>query len=125
MNDHSIHLCPSIYEGWGHYLYEGLSTGALVYATKIPMFVEWIDPDLVLFLDCTFCSNDNNYHFLRYRDNHWPHQFGWQVNEDQLTNEIINYKKNLEKHNPEKVRNFFKHINEQNSKILYKELTNV
>ena len=125
LNNHTIHLCPSIYEGWGHYLYEGMSTGALIYATKIPMFLEWIDPDLVVFLDCIFHSNDNNYHFLKYRYNHWPHQFGWLVNDDQLTDEINNYKKNLEKHNQEKVRKFFKHINDQNSKKLFTELTNV
>ena len=125
LNNHSIHLCPSINEGWGHYLYEGLSTGALIYATKIPMFNEWIDPDLVVFLDCIFCSNDNNYHFLTYRNNVWPHQFGWLVDEDQLSNAIESHKKYLEDHKPDKVRKFFLHLNEQNSKTLFTELTNV
>jgi hypothetical protein len=125
LNNHSIHLCPSIYEGWGHYLYEGMSTGALIYATKIPMFVEWIDPDLVVFLDCIFCSNDDTYHFLKHRHNEWPHQVGWLVDKDHLTYEINNYKANLKKHKPDKVRSFFKHINNQNSKKLFKELTNV
>ena len=122
LNTHSIHLCPSIYEGWGHYLYEGMSTGGLIYATKIPMFVEWIDPDLVVFLDCVFNKKNKQFPFLA---SNWPHQFGWVVNAQQLTDAINNYKKHLENHNPDKVRQFFKHINQKNSKKLYTELTNI
>ena len=122
LNDHKVHLCPSIYEGWGHYLYEGMSTGALIYATRLPMFVEWIDPDLVVFLDCVFHKHNDNYPFLQ---STWPHQFGWLVDVNQLSDEITSYKKHLEKHNPDKVRQFFKHINEKNSKKIYTELTNV
>ena len=122
LNDHKIHLCPSIYEGWGHYLYEGMSTGALIYATKLPMFVEWIDPDLVVFLDCVFHKHNDNYPFL---NSTWPHQFGWLVDIKQLADAIDSYKKHLEKHNPDKVRQFFKHINEENSKKIYTELTNI
>lgn len=34
MNESYIHLCPSRTEGWGHYITEGLSTGAMVVATN-------------------------------------------------------------------------------------------
>ena len=122
LNDHKVHLCPSIYEGWGHYLYEGMSTGALIYATRLPMFVEWIDPDLVVYLDCVFNKHNDNYPFLK---STWPHQFGWLVDIKQLADAIDSHKKHLEKHNPDKVRQFFKHINEKNSKKIYTELTNV
>ena len=99
-----------------------MSTGALIYATKLPMFVEWIDPDLVVFLDCVFHKHNDNYPFLM---STWPHQFGWLVDIKQLAEAIDNYKKHLEKHNSDKVRQFFKHINEENSKKIYTELTNI
>jgi hypothetical protein len=148
INKHSIHLGPSYYEGWGHYVYEGMSVGALLYVTKIPMFLEWIDPDLVVFLDCEFdnigpgallpgarkyseISQINNTYsesekqwYLKYRLR-FPHHIGWTVNQDHLNDEILNYKKNLKNHKPDLVRKYFKHINQQNSKKLFYELTNI
>ena len=124
-NRNFIHLCPSYYEGWGHYLYEALSTGALVYASKIPMFLEWIDPELVVFLDCNFIRSSEKISYFNLRDNFYPHQFGWQVVQSNLNQEVFNYKKHLENHKPELVRKFFKHLMKQNSKKLFLELTNV
>jgi len=120
INENVIHICPSIYEGWGHYMYEALSVGALTYVTKLPMFVEFLDPDLVVFLDCKFQQLDTKSKFLflnRDRHNN-THQFGWVVDQDCLDNNILEYKKHLENHNPDKVRAFFKHLNEENSKKL-------
>ena len=121
-NTSTIHLCPSVYEGWGHYLYEALSVGALVYATKIPMFVEWLDPDLVVFNDCIYSGvNDNNILFLRKREN-TLHQFGWLVDEECLENNINTHQKHLENHNPVKVRKYFRYLNDKNSGTLLTHL---
>lgn len=34
LNRNMIHLCPSSYEGWGHYLHESFSTGSCVITTN-------------------------------------------------------------------------------------------
>lgn len=40
-NAHAFHLCPSEYEGWGHYLHEALSVGAAVVTTDAPPMSEF------------------------------------------------------------------------------------
>jgi hypothetical protein len=64
LNSHTVHLCPSMYESWGHYLFEGLSTGAEVVCSNIPAFTEHLDPDLVHILP-TQESTDISYWYDR------------------------------------------------------------
>jgi hypothetical protein len=62
LNSHSNHICCSLYETWGHYLYEGLSTGNEIICSSIPTFTENLDPSLVHFIPQTnFCNLSYEY----------------------------------------------------------------
>ena len=45
MNSHAIHLCPSSYEGFGHYINEARSVGAFIVTTNAEPMNELVTPD--------------------------------------------------------------------------------
>ena len=117
LNSHNIHICCSLYESWGHYLYEGLSTGAEIICSNIPAFKEHLDPNLVHFIP-TIEKNDNFYFYCEdICDNKFPLRKSFFINQQSFQNVIENFK-------PigkcEHRRKFFDHIIYENkNKLIY------
>lgn len=69
-NAHCFHLCPSETEGFGHYLVEALSAGAITLTLNAPPMHEIVGPDRGILVDCsssgirglasTFCFDNNS-----------------------------------------------------------------
>lgn len=115
LNSHQTHICISLYESWGHYMFEGLSTGAELICSDIPVFKEQLDPDLVHFIP----SKENiNLEYMFNRDNTqniFPLRKSFYVDENVFSDTLINFKPIGKS---EERRKLFKHIISKNSQQL-------
>jgi hypothetical protein len=122
LNTHNIHLCTSLYESWGHYLYEGLSTGNEIICSDIPTFTENLDPDLVQFVP-TKINLDYTYSFDKQNQNGgFPIRQSFHIEQQHLKDIIDNFKpigkneerrklfKNIINKNSDKLVEFFKNL---------------
>ena len=115
LNNHDIHICCSLYEGWGHYLWEAMSCGKLVICSEVPVFKEYLNPDLVKFIPTkNVYSYNKNYEFLNTKN--YKFRKGYVVDETKFE-EVINNKEELfdyQKKNKELIRDYFLYINNKN-----------
>lgn len=51
-NSYGIHVCPSLDEGWGHYVYESMGVGSYVIVPDSPVFND-IPKDVAIHVPCT------------------------------------------------------------------------
>ena len=123
LNNHDIHICCSLYEAWGHYLWEAMSCGKLVICSEIPVFKEYLNLDLVKFIPIKdVCSHNMNYEFLNTND--YKLRKGYIVDNTKVK-ELLNNKEELlefQKKNKELIREYFLYINEKNKQKFLKTI---
>lgn len=91
LNSHKVHICCSLYESWGHYLFEGLSTGAEIICSDIPVFKEQLDPDLVHFIPTVKIVNNNYMYCIDNINDLYPLRESFFVNEQLFKDKIDNF----------------------------------
>lgn len=126
LNNHDIHICCSLYESWGHYLWEAMSCGKLIICSEIPVFKEYLDPSLVKFISTkNICSNNINYQFLNAND--YKLRKGYIVCENEFKELMYNQKElfEIQKKNSDKIRNYFIHINNKNKEKFLKVINSL
>ena len=115
LNNHDIHICCSLYEAWGHYLWEAMSCGKLIICSEIPVFKEYLDPNLVKFIPIKdVCNHNINYEFLNTND--YKLRNGYIV-DDIKVKDLLNNKEGLlefQKKNCDNIRQYFLEINKTN-----------
>ena len=115
LNNHDIHICCSLYESWGHYLWEAMSCGKLVICSEIPVFKEYLDTDLIKFVPITkIIKNDITYKYLN--DMNYPFREGHFIDENKF-DELLNNKEELfefQKKNCDNIRQHFLDVNKIN-----------
>ena len=118
-NNHNIHICCSLYEAWGHYLWEAMSCGKLVICSEIPVFKEYLNPELVKFIPIKGIYNKVlNYEFLS--ASMYKLRNGYFIDKSKFE-EMLNNKEELfefQKNNSENIRNHFLEVNRKNKQKL-------
>jgi hypothetical protein len=115
LNNHDIHICCSLYEAWGHYLWEAMSCGKLVICSEIPVFKEYLDPELVRFVPSENVSEYiTNYEFLN--TTKYKFRKGYVVNETKFKELLYNKEELFEfqKKNCDNIRRHFLEVNKKN-----------
>jgi len=116
LNNHDIHICCSLYEGWGHYLWEAMSCGKLVICSEVPVFMEYLDPELVKFIPTKgIYKKVIGYEFLDTKI-YYKYRQGYFVDKVNF-DELLNNKEELfefQKKNSDNIRQHFLHVNKIN-----------
>jgi glycosyltransferase involved in cell wall biosynthesis len=116
LNSHDIHICCSLYEGWGHYLWEAMSCGKLVICSEVPVFKEYLDPELVKFIPTKgIYKKVIGYGFLDTKI-YYKYRQGYFVDKVNF-DELLNNKEELfefQKKNSDNIRQHFLHVNKIN-----------
>lgn len=109
-NESLYHICPSINEGWGHYIYEALSCESVVFVTNAKPINEFLTNDCSVMIDC---NNNINYPINLYSKE--SHHFPFRT---------LNYASKNELKDKLKVAHNYKHLS-KNARTKYIELTNL
>ena len=123
LNNHDIHICCSLYEAWGHYLWEAMSCGKLVICSEIPVFKEYLNPELVKFIPTKNTYDYNTeYEFLNTKN--YKLRKGY-IADDTKVKELLSKKDELlefQKKNKQLIREHFLYINEKNKQKFLKTI---
>ena len=120
LNSHNFHICCSLYESWGHYLFEGLSIGAEIICSDIPSFREQLDPSLVHFIATTEKVNVNYQYDFDNINKKFPLRKSFHIDEVEFKNKIENFKPIGKS---EELRKLFNNIINSNSKKITEFIT--
>ena len=123
LNNHDIHICCSLYEAWGHYLWEAMSCGKLVICSEIPVFKEYLNPELVKFIPTKNTYDYNTeYEFLNTKN--YKLRKGYIVDNTKVK-ELLSKKDELlefQKKNCDNIRQHFLDINKTNKQKFLKTI---
>lgn len=91
-NTCDTHICPSLYEAHGHYMYEGLLCNKNIIASDIPPWSEQIDPDYINFIDTpktVIYNKDYNFLSSEFSDSTChPLRRGFLINKDEMLESV-------------------------------------